>query len=110
MARQIPGEFRFMSQQWQIKPGTAKDITTDLGQCNLDERTIYLSPNYPEEVVLDTLFHEIFHAFELVLNQHLTEDQVDNMSRAMTHFFRENPEFMNLLIDEEMADALPEEE
>jgi len=103
MAKQIPGEFRFMSQQWTIKPGTARDITTDLGQCNLDERTIYLSPNYPEEVVVDTLFHEIFHAFELVLNQHLTEDQVDTMSRAMTHFFRENPEFMNLLIETEDA-------
>lgn len=109
MAKQIPAGFEFMSQQWRIQPGNAKDIDTDLGQCNRDERTIYLSPNYTEEVIIDTLFHEIFHAFELVLNQHLTEDQVDTMSRAMTHFFKTNPDFMDLLREDD-ADASPSTE
>lgn len=97
----IPGTFKFMSQTWRILPGTAKDIGNDLGQCQADDKVIYLSPNYTEDTVIETLFHEIFHCFEVTLNQHLTEDQVDTMSKAFVHFFKENQDFAKLFITED---------
>jgi hypothetical protein len=103
----IPETFEFMTQRWTIEPGSSRDIGNDLGQCNRDELCIYLAPNYPTDVIVQTLFHELVHCWEVVLNMHLTEDQVDNLSVAMLHFFRTNPEFITLLVDRE---ELEEEE
>lgn len=97
----IPDNFEFMAQRWQIKPGTALNLATDLGQCDRDNLTIWLSNNYPSDVIKQTLFHELVHCWETVLNLHLTEDQVDNLSVAMLHFFSTNPEFIALLINGE---------
>ena len=96
----IPAEFKFMGRTWQVKPGTVQELGTDLGQCRQDEYTIYLSPGYPDQRVIATLFHELVHVWETELNLHLTEDQVDSISVAMTHWFKENPEFIPLLVDD----------
>lgn len=97
----IPKTFRFMGQTWRVEPGSTRDIGQDLGQCNRDTCTIYLNPDYPTQVIVQTFFHELVHCWETVLNQHLTEDQVDNISMALFHWFRENPEFIPLLVNME---------
>lgn len=94
----IPDEFSFMNQQWQIVKATSRDIGEDLGQCQRDEQRIYINPAYPAQTIVQTLFHEIVHCWEMTLNMHLTEDQVDNLATAMIHWFRENPEFIPVLL------------
>jgi len=97
----IPNTFQFMGQTWQIKPGTTRDLGQDLGICNRDEMTIYINPAYPTQTIVQTLFHEIVHSWEITLNMHLTEDQVDNLATSMIHWFKSNPEFIPVLIQDE---------
>lgn len=97
----IPNSFSFMNQTWQIKPGTTRELGQDLGQCNRDEQTIYINPAYPTQTIIQTLFHEIVHSWEITLNMHLTEDQVDNLATSMIHWFKSNPEFMAVLLEQE---------
>jgi len=100
----IPDEFEFMGQQWQIRPGTSRELGEDLGQCSYDERTVYLNPAYPTQTIVQALFHEIVHCWEMTLNMHLTEDQVDNLATSMIHWIKANPEFIAVLITEQELD------
>ena len=93
----IPDQFEFMSQQWRIRSASSKELTDCLGLCDPSTNTIILDTDRPDAVLLQTMFHEIIHAWEMTLAQCLTEQQVDTMSTSMIHFFKQNPEFRELL-------------
>lgn len=91
----------FMSQKWRVRLAEPRELDNCLGLCNPQTNTIILDPELPESVMTQTLFHEIIHIWEMTLAQNLTEQQVDVLATAMVHFFRANPEIIELLLKEE---------
>jgi hypothetical protein len=61
--------------------------------------TIIIDPELTGWPRLQTIFHEIFHVWEMTMNQCLTEQQVDTMASAMIHCLRENPELIKMIED-----------
>lgn len=87
----------FMSQTWTIRDAGPRELVDCLGQCDPRTNTIIIDPELTGWVRLQTIFHEIFHIWEITLAQHLTEQQVDVMATAMIHCLRENPSLIRML-------------
>jgi hypothetical protein len=98
---QIPTGFTFMSQQWQIRTAGAKELHESMGLCDPMTNTIILDPDLPEDVLLQTLTHELVHCLEITLNQCLTEQQVDTMAAGILHLFKANPQILALYYTED---------
>jgi hypothetical protein len=101
----LPQQIEFMSQKWSIRTARYKELDNCLGQCDPTTNTIIIDPDLPDDVMLQTLFHEIIHSWEITLCQNLTEQQVDVLSTAMIHCFKQNPELLLLLSQEENYDT-----
>jgi len=92
----IPEQFTFMSQSWTIRTAGPKELQDAMGHCDPMTNTIVLDPDLPEDVMLQTLTHEIFHCLEMTLNQCMTEQQVDTMAAGWLHLLRTNPDILAL--------------
>jgi hypothetical protein len=93
---QIPKEIYFMSQLWQIRAAEPRQLIDCVGQCDPKTNTILLDPELTNDVLLQTLTHELMHVLEMTLNQCLTEQQVDVMAAGIVHILRTNPELLEL--------------
>jgi hypothetical protein len=92
----IPKEIYFMSQLWQIRAAGPKELVDCVGQCDPKTNTILLDPELKDDVLLQTLTHELLHTLEMTLNQCLTEQQVDVMAAGILHLLKTNPELLEL--------------
>ena len=93
-------QIEFMSQSWTIRDAEARELPLDtLGLCDPKTNTIIIDPELQGWPRLQTIFHEIFHVWEMTMNQCLTEQQVDTMASAMLHCLRENPELIKMIED-----------
>jgi hypothetical protein len=93
-------QIEFMSQAWTIRDAEARELPLDtLGLCDPKTNTIIIDPELQGWPRLQTIFHEIFHVWEMTMNQCLTEQQVDTMASAMLHCLRENPELIKMIED-----------
>jgi hypothetical protein len=95
-------QIEFMSQKWQVRQAEPRELPQDtLGLCDPKTNTIILDPELQGWPRCQTLFHEIFHIWEMTMNQGLTEQQVDTMAAALLHCLRENPELIRMIEDQE---------
>jgi len=94
-------QFEFMSQTWTIRDAEPRELTDCLGLCDPRTNTIIIDPELQGWVKLQTIFHEIFHVWEITLNQCLSEGQVDVLATAMLHCLRENPELVRMIEEQE---------
>lgn len=92
----IPKEIYFMSQLWQIRAAGPKELVDCVGLCDPKTNTILLDPELKDDVLLQTLTHELLHTLEMTLNQCLTEQQVDVMAAGILHVLKTNPELLEL--------------
>ena len=92
-------QITFMSQKWNIRDAESRELTDCLGLCDPKTNTIIIDPDLTGWVRLQTIFHEIFHIWEMTMNQCLTEQQVDTMAAAMIHCLHENPELIKMIED-----------
>lgn len=93
-------QITFMSQTWTIRDAEPRELVDCLGQCDPKTNTIIIDPDLQGPVRLQTIFHEIFHIWEITLNQCLSEGQVDVMATAMIHCLKENPSLIRMLENE----------
>ena len=93
---QIPKQIEFMSQLWEIRAAKPKELVDCVGLCDPKTNTILLDPELTNDVLLQTLTHELIHTLEMTLNQCLTEQQVDVMAAGILHLLRTNPELLAL--------------
>jgi len=100
-AMKIPSTIEFMSQQWQIRAATPRELNMDLGQCDPINNTIILDPSLPQSVLLSTLSHELVHLIEITMNLCLTEQQTDCLGAGLLHLFKSNPDLHKLYGNEE---------
>ena len=95
-------QIKFMSQTWSIRDAEHRELPEDtLGLCDPKTNTIIIDPELQSWVRCQTIFHELFHVWEITLNQCLTEQQVDTMAAAMLHCLKENPVLMRLIEEQE---------
>jgi hypothetical protein len=94
-------QIEFMSQTWTIRNAEPRELVDCLGLCDPRTNTIIIDPELQGWVRLQTIFHEIFHVWEITLNQCLSEGQVDVLATAMLHCLRENPELVRMIEAEE---------
>ena len=93
-------QITFMSQTWTIRDALPRELVDCLGLCDPKTNTIIIDPELTGPVRLQTIFHEIFHIWEITLNQCLSEGQVDVMATAMIHCLKENPSLIRMLEEE----------
>ena len=93
---QIPKQFEFMSQLWEIRAAKPKELVDCVGLCDPKTNTILLDPELTNDVLLQTLTHELIHTLEMTLNQCLTEQQVDVLAAGILHLLKTNPELLAL--------------
>lgn len=96
MPQAIPNQFEFMNQKWQIKPASYKELKEDMGLCDPNTNTITIDPTLPPDLILQTIFHEIIHAWEMTLQLDLPERTVDLLALSLVHFFTSNPGFAKI--------------
>ena len=94
-------QIEFMSQQWTIRDAEPRELVDCLGLCDPKTNTIILDPELTGWPRLQTIFHEIFHIWEMTMNQCLTEQQVDTMAAALIHCLKENPVLMRMIEEQE---------
>jgi hypothetical protein len=95
-------QIEFMSQQWTIRQAEPRELAEDtLGLCDPKTNNIIIDPELTGWVRCQTIFHELFHVWEITLNQCLTEQQVDTMAAAMLHCLKENPVLMRMIEEQE---------
>ena len=94
-------QIKFMSQAWQIRNAEPRELVDCLGLCDPKTNTIIIDPELTGWPRLQTIFHEIFHIWEMTMNQCLTEQQVDTMASAMIHCLKENPELMAMIKEQQ---------
>ena len=104
----IPKEIYFMSQLWQIRAAEPRQLIDCVGQCDPKTNTILLDPELKDDVLLQTLTHELLHTLEITLNQCLTEQQVDVMAAGILHLLKTNPELLALYHSDVRQIALEE--
>ena len=85
-----------MSQLWQIRAAAPRELVDCVGLCDPKTNTILLDPELKDDVLLQTLTHELLHTLEMTLNQCLTEQQVDVMAAGILHLLKNNPELLQL--------------
>ena len=90
-------QIEFMSQKWTIRPAEPRELTDCLGLCDPKTNTIVIDPDLTGWVRCQTIFHELFHIWEMTMNQCLTEQQVDTLALGLIHLFRANPGLLTLL-------------
>lgn len=93
-------QITFMSQTWTIRDALPRELVDCLGLCDPKTNTIIIDPELTGSPRLQTIFHEIFHIWEMTMHQCLTEQQVDTMATAMLHCLKENPSLIRMLEDE----------
>jgi len=94
-------QIEFMSQIWTIRDAEPRELVDCLGLCDPKTNTIIIDPELQGWVRLQTIFHEIFHIWEMTMNQCLTEQQVDTMAAALIHCLKENPVLMRMIEEQE---------
>ena len=99
MAKQIPTEFSFMNQTWRIRPAGHNELKDSMGQCDPMTNTIMVDPTLPPDVLLQTIFHEILHSWELTLQLDMPDRTVDLMALSLIHFFKTNPGYAELFME-----------
>jgi len=90
-------QITFMSQTWTIRDAEPRELIDCLGLCDPKTNTIIIDPELQAWPRLQTIFHEIFHIWEMTMNQCLTEQQVDTMAAALIHCLKENPVLMRMI-------------
>jgi len=105
MARAIPTQFQFMNQTWTIKPAQYRQLKEDMGLCDPMTNTITVDPTLPPDVLLQTIFHEIIHTWELTLQLDMPERTVDLLALSLIHFFKTNADFAQVFIERTDHDA-----
>ena len=94
-------QIEFMSQKWNIREAEPRELIDCLGLCDPKTNTIVIDPELTGWVRCQTIFHEIFHIWEMTMNQGLTEQQVDTMAAALIHCLKENPELIRMIEEQE---------
>lgn len=102
---QIPDTFRLFSQQWTIRPGTAKELPAELGMCFPDTNEILLAPGQTADSLIHTLLHELLHCVDSKQHLEMSERQIDCLSLGLIDLFRNNPDMVGLLLPQEQTDA-----
>jgi hypothetical protein len=97
---QIPEEFEFMNQKWQIQQQHTKQLSDDMGQCDPNTTTITIDPTLNTSMMQQTLWHELVHCFEITLQLDLPDRTVDLLALSLIHFFKTNPDFLTLLVED----------
>jgi len=104
----IPNTFSFMNQTWTIRPAQYKELGDDMGECDARTMTIKVDPTLPPDQLLQTIWHEIIHSWELTLQLDLPERTVDLLALSLIHFFKMNPAFADVFVREINNDAAGE--
>jgi hypothetical protein len=65
-------------------------LTDKLGLIDYATNTIYLKDNPNEEIMKETLLHEVIHGIEFALGLNLTEQQVTALSSGLYAVVKEN--------------------
>jgi len=94
-------QITFMSQTWTIRDAVPGELVDCLGQCDPKTNTILIDPDLTGWVRLQTIFHEIFHIWEMTMHQCLTESQVDTMAAALVHCLHENPRLLKMIEEQQ---------
>lgn len=94
-------QITFMSQTWTIRHAEPRELVDCFGLCDPRTNTIVIDPDLTGWPRLQTIFHEIFHVWEMTMNQCLTEQQVDTMASAMIHCLRENPQLITMIKEQQ---------
>jgi Zn-dependent peptidase ImmA (M78 family) len=91
-------QIKFMSQTWTIRDAEPRELPeSTLGLCDPKTNTIIIEATLTDWPRLQTIFHELFHVWEMTMNQGLTEQQVDTMAAALIHCLHENPELIKMI-------------
>ena len=85
----IPSKVKILGQDFDIKFLPRKKMK-DLGRADINDNIIYLREGMPEDKLGEIFFHEVCHAITEMLNQNVTEDQVNNTAVGLYGFLKEN--------------------
>jgi hypothetical protein len=98
--KSIPDEFQFMNQRWRIQQLQTKQLGEDMGECDPMTTTITLDPSLNATMMQQTLWHELVHCWEITLQLDLPERTVDLLALSLIHFFRTNPRFVDVILED----------
>ena len=78
------------------------NLVEDIGQTKLDKLIIEIDPNYPEQIIKETLLHECLHAIlkdAYIIDEELEERLVTMISPLLMLLIKENTELKSFLFD-----------
>ena len=70
------------------------------GQCCPSENEVRIRSDVPPDRTRSVLWHEIFHAIEMDAGYDFAEEQVRAMSHGLFVVLRDNPQFVEWLLEE----------
>ena len=103
---QLPQQIEFMNQKWSIRTALHRELEDCVGQCDPKTNTIIIDKNMPDDVLVQTLLHELTHVIEMTLQLNLTEQQVDVLATGWLHLLRTNPQLVKTITQKELKDAI----
>ena len=98
--KKMPSNVKVGYFDYDIKEDS--NLIEALGQTKLDKLTIQIDPNYPEQIIKETLLHECLHAVlrgTYIVSDETEEKLVSIMSPALMLLVKDNPDLKKYLFD-----------
>jgi Zn-dependent peptidase ImmA (M78 family) len=95
-----PERVRVLGKQFQIKfhPEGSEEMEGNLGMCSYDKQIVYVEEGMPLENEQSTVFHELIHAVEEMMQLGLSEEHVKGLEVGLFALLRDNPSFVKYLM------------
>lgn len=74
-------------------------MSGQMGECRSDRLELVVSLSLVPDQQRDTLLHEVIHAISETVKLNLTEEQVHALGGLLFAVFRDNPEFVDFLVE-----------
>lgn len=91
----IPSTLRILGKTWAIEE--VDEIHDAFGLCHKSKLKIQIEKGLKEDLQLDILIHEVFHAIDWSMNTKLTEEQNTAMATGFAAVLLDNPAFAECL-------------
>lgn len=97
-----PYSFEIVFDEAVVNRIAVKDKRTLYGQMEPKEQRIYIDPTQAQDMVADTLLHEIMHAtlMPLDLDEEVEERAVSVAATSLLDCLRRNPQLVRFLVKE----------
>jgi hypothetical protein len=94
---ELPINFEFLEQHWQIRASHHREISDDMGLCDPVNLTVLVDTSLPPDLQRQVLWHELVHVVEQTYQLDMPERTVDLMALGLVHLLRKNPQLLATL-------------